>query len=584
MRITIQTGNEAGRGYTVDHEMTAGRAVDNDIVLTDADISAYHARFRPNGSGIEVSDSGSRNGTFVNGTRITAATPLRPGDELRLASRVMIGAEESGTVVSGGGWAANSLVVRTGREAGGAVILGEGQLVSLGREAGNTLVLSDPRVSSRHALVTRNGDNIRIEDLGSANGTLVNGAQIGGSATARDGAEIQVGETIMVFYKDAHSAAYEPQPTVVGSITPMATSGVIAAVEARTKKRSRAPLVAAGVVVLLAVAAGAAFTLLSGGDDNKDLTVTELVEKARPSVVHILNLQDDGSGGQGSGSVVDAEDGLIITNNHVATGGTLHVLNENIRGDLGAAAILIAAAPCDDLALVQVTEKSKRKSLVSVVFGDAKGLKQGQQVVALGFPASAESGAGDRLDSLSATSGIISKNDTVYDNPGDVPKLAKAIQHQAAVNPGNSGGPLFDLTGKQIGVNTAIFFIAGRGRAEGENYAVSVERIDELLPKMKRGYSPKWIGTAFGLAVNTQTQEPAGLIIEGITPGSPAVTAGLKVDDIIIEVDGKKVTNLHTYCEAMPEKEGEQVSLTVQTGRTLRKVDVTAGNPKSKVR
>ena len=65
MRITIQTGNEAGRGYTVDHEMTAGRAADNDIVLTDSDISSYHARFRPNGSGIKVSDSGSRNGTFV---------------------------------------------------------------------------------------------------------------------------------------------------------------------------------------------------------------------------------------------------------------------------------------------------------------------------------------------------------------------------------------------------------------------------------------------------------------------------------------------------------------------------------------
>jgi S1-C subfamily serine protease len=266
----------------------------------------------------------------------------------------------------------------------------------------------------------------------------------------------------------------------------------------------------------------------------------------------------------------------------VATGGNLSVLNENIRKPVPAT--LIAALPCDDLALIQVNEKSKRSSLVSVVFGDAKGLKQGQQVVALGFPASAESGSGTQLDTLSATSGIISKNNTTYDNPGDVPKLVKAIQHQAAVNPGNSGGPLFDLSGKQIGVNTAIFFIQGRGRAEGENYAVSVERIDELLPKMKKGYSAKWIGTSLSQAVNTRTGEAVGLIVEGITPGSPAETADLRVDDVIVEINGKAVTDLHTYCAAMPEKEGETVELTMLEGTKLFKVNVTVGNPKSKAR
>ena len=87
---------------------------------------------------------------------------------------------------------------------------------------------------------------------------------------------------------------------------------------------------------------------------------------------------------------------------------------------------------------------------------------------------------------LSATNGIISQTATKYDVPGsDVAPLTDAIQHNAAVNHGNSGGPLFDLEGKQVGINTAIYFANGQ-RLEGENYAISVRRIAGAASRASR--------------------------------------------------------------------------------------------------
>ncbi len=581
MRIVVRAGNEAGQDFSIEREVTAGRAADNDIVLSDADVSSYHAHLAPKDGGIEVTDSNSRNGTFVNGERLTGARILHPGDELRFGNRVTLVAESSATAAGPGiGSAANSLVVRTGKDAGAAVVLLEGVAATIGREPGNTLVLNDTRVSSRHARVTRNGHSIRVEDLGSANGTLVNGVQITAPAPAGDGAEIQIGESVIVFYTDARAAQFTPQPTIVGSVAPSVTAAIATEAEKRNARNSRKTMLIGGLVGVVAIGAfGAVLAATMGGDDSDELAVPEIIEMARPSVMEILTKPDpDGNAFyQGTGSVIDAKEGLIITNNHVATGGTLSVTNENIRRPVDA--VLIGAAPCDDLAVIQIIDEDDRKTLKSVEFGDPESLKQGQMVVALGFPTSAESGSGERLDSLSATSGIISKNDTLYDNPGDVPKLVKAIQHQASVNPGNSGGPLFDLMGKQVGVNTAIFFSSRGDRVEGANYAVSVERVDELLPKLREGESPKWIGTSIVPVSDRTTGQPIGLRIEGITPDSPAEDAEMQVGDIIVAIDGEEVYDMHTYCDAMPSREGEEVTLVLLLpDDSFIEVDVTVGH------
>ncbi len=558
MRIIIRSGNETGREFDITHEMTAGRAVENEIVLSNADVSSYHARFVLTPGGVELTDSGSRNGTFVNGERLSGVVLLKAGDEIRFGNTVTASAMGETTSAGASPSAANTLVVRTGRDSGRSIPVPATGVITIGRDPSCDFVLSDPRVSSKHARITRTDSGLQVTDLGSANGTLVNGHQVAGTTSAGDGAEIQLGETVLIYYREARAGGFISQPTVVGSITP----ATAAAIEGRSKNRMRMAIIGGGAAAAVIGVAAIGGVLLTRGGGNGDLTVEELVELRRSAVVHILALDEFGNGGQGSGSVFDAEDGLIVTNNHVATGGSLYVLNENIKKPVDAK--LIGAAPCEDLAVIQISRRGDRDSLTEVVFGTMADLRQGQTVVAMGFPASAESGTGERLDTLSTTSGIISKSDTVYDNRGDVPLLREAIQHQAAVNPGNSGGPLFDLKGRQIGVNTAIFFIDGRGRAEGENYAIGADRLQDVIEDLRDGKSPKWIGTSFGVVTNN-AGEAAGLIIQGVTPGSPAEQADLRVDDIIIAIDGKEVYDLHSYCEAMPSREGESVTVTIIT-------------------
>lgn len=488
------------------------------------------------------------------------------------------------------------LIVRTGADAGHSVPVAEGAPVLIGRDPSSGLVLADPRVSSRHAEVRRTAEGIEVTDLGSANGTLVNGQRIDAPALAAEGAEIQAGETVIMFTTDANALYLGPSPTVIGgglrgsaafdsaaveAAAHEAVEEAVREVSAQQRKRSRGLVLAVVVVAVIAIGGAAAAVIValrgSGDATTAGPDIPRIVEASAPATVLILNLfEGTTSGAQGSGSVIDAKEGLILTNNHVATGGRLQVLNNVISKPV--AAELVGAAPCEDLALIRITDKAKRDGLKQVSFGDAASLKQGQVVIALGYPGSAESGAGNRLDTLSATSGIISKTDTRYDVPGSgVPPLLRAIQHQAAVNPGNSGGPLFDAQGKQVGVNTAIF-ISERGRAEGENYAISVARIDKVLPQLKRGESPKWIGASFEQLAD-KNERFAGLIIESITPDSPAARAGLKpgvvgaggaIDWVqaVVGVNGKAIETLHDYCERMPD--GGDVTLSILDRKTSK--------------
>ncbi|OAI39261.1 hypothetical protein AYO38_08005 [bacterium SCGC AG-212-C10] len=581
MRIVIRSGEDSGHQFPVDREMTVGRAPDNAIVLVDADVSGHHAAVRPAPGGIEVVDTGSSNGTFVNGVRISAATLVRPGDDL-LFAKTLAGVQGDETMVGEAPGAPNTLVVRAGANAGRSVQLHEGQDVYIGRDAGLGLTLSDSRVSGRHARVRLSGGTLTVEDLKSANGTLVNGKPLTGAMTANDGAEIQVGETVLVYYRDgARGGGYMPIPTIIGGVAPTTTTTIINNTTGGRSKKTTVALLGIGVIAIGAAAAAVAALLLSGGSGRKDEDIPTLVAMAKPETLQIVNLYNNGDAIGGSGSVIDAEDGLVLTNNHVATGGELLVLNELI-GKKAVPAEMVAAAPCDDLAVIKITKSSDRKKLEQVEFGDADDLKQGQLVVALGYPNSAESGAGDRLDSLSATSGIISKVATTYNVPGsDVPELTNAIQHQAAVNHGNSGGPLFDTKGRQVGVNTAIFITDTGERYEGENYAVSVARVQELLPKLKKGQSIKWVGATLDqLTVNGGAF--AGLAIGSITPGSPADEAGLKHSEdswrqAIVGIDGEDIGTLHDYCEKMPESGKVTLSIFDRESSDVSEVELDLG-------
>ena len=117
--------------------------------------------------------------------------------------------------------------------------------------------------------------------------------------------------------------------------------------------------------------------------------------------------------------------------------------------------------------------------------------------------------------------------------------LVSTIQHTAAINHGNSGGPLLDDQARLIGVNTAEYAINGE-RAEGENYAITQKHISEVLPNLEAGKSSYWIGVSISPWV-AYDNTWGGLQVDGVTKGSPADQAGIKVGNVITGINGQSV-------------------------------------------
>jgi S1-C subfamily serine protease/pSer/pThr/pTyr-binding forkhead associated (FHA) protein len=633
-------GPEGPREITVDREMSVGRAPENDIVLDDSQVSRRHAILRPEGGRIEVRDLESYNGTLLNGERMTVPVVISPGDVITFGETTATAVEdesaaaiEPATVISaalppsfdpppayepsppvfepppppsfqpastfgqqddgaptlvgpGEPWAPPPpariprLVVRTGKDEGKELALLEGSEVVIGRDPSASFVLSDGRVSTRHARVYLSAGQLVVEDLGSANGTYVNGAQVRNAVTAAEESEIQVGESILVFTRQPQSYfAGAPSPTLVGARidAPVDVQAAVErAVQASEKRRRRGMITFAAVGALFVIAAAVVVPLVVLGGDDGPPSEEDVSERVSPAVVRVDSYDEEGqpvSGG--SGSIIDLGRGMILTNNHVGSVGHLEVVNSVNNESIEA--VLHAAAPCDDLAVLVAEDLSDSASgLRQVTFGEFSTIRQGERVIALGYPGAAE----QFLDrALSHTSGVVSKVSTVFDVPGSsVPLLADVIQTDAAINPGNSGGPLFDLDGRQLGVNTARF--TGPQGAQNENFAVSVRRILQLLGELKAGRSPKWIGATF--AEGFLDGRPV-LAFSGITPGGPADQVGIRGEGFdgpefaIIGIDGQEIETFQDYCEIMPDSGTIVAAILVVSTGEVAEVEMEVG-------
>ena len=261
-------------------------------------------------------------------------------------------------------------------------------------------------------------------------------------------------------------------------------------------------------------------------------TVAGVADRVGPSVVR-LDIRRGAEGrrsGSGSGVIV-SPDGLILTNSHVVQGGkraevtTLdgRTLNARVLGD----------DPHTDLALIRIDENT---TLPHAVLGDSKNLRPGQIAVAIGNPLGFDA---------TVTAGVISALGRSLTSSGGR-LIDDVIQTDAALNPGNSGGPLASSLGEVIGVNTAI--IMG---AQGICFAVASNTAKFVLGeivrhgRVRRAYlglgagtitAPRRIALRLGLAQQT------GAVITSIEPSSPASEAGLLTGDIILEVDNVLVT------------------------------------------
>lgn len=211
-------------------------------------------------------------------------------------------------------------------------------------------------------------------------------------------------------------------------------------------------------------------------------------------------------------------------------------------------------------------ELADREGLEALELGSQGDLEQGESVVALGYPAGASLGA-----ELSSTAGIVSIVRSSLRLPlADSPQFPNLVQTDAALNSGNSGGPLVDELGQLVGVNTAVLAEQGGAPSQGQGYAIGVDRVKEVLPQLRRGRSRGWFGA--GLSVLPASQQrsvnlPTGIATINAVPATAAARARVGTG-LVTAVNGIKLeSNLPSYCDAVSNvPSGSQARLSACCG------------------
>ena len=266
----------------------------------------------------------------------------------------------------------------------------------------------------------------------------------------------------------------------------------------------------------------------------------------------------------GSGFIIK-EDGVVITNNHVIANAEDILIRV---GDKEYKAEVIGADPYMDLAVLKMKTKDKFKP---VSFGDSTKARVGDWVVAIGNPF----GLGGTV-----TSGIISARNRQI----GLTRYEDFIQTDASINQGNSGGPLFNLKGEVIGVNTAII-APGQSGSIGIGFAIPANAasnvIDQLIKfgETKRG----WLGVRIQevskeIADVERLKKPEGALVASVGQNSPADKAGIKAGDIILEFDGKKINTMKKLPNVVASTEvGKSVELKIWRNKKLISKRLTLG-------
>ena len=268
----------------------------------------------------------------------------------------------------------------------------------------------------------------------------------------------------------------------------------------------------------------------------------------------------------GSGFII-SNDGYIFTNNHVVEKADKIIVKVSDGNKYEAK--VIGTDANTDIALIKIKPQT---SLPVADIGDSEKVKVGEWVIAIGNPFGLEA---------TVTAGIVSAKGRVigagpYDN---------FIQTDASINPGNSGGPLYNMEGKVIGINTAIV-----QQAQGIGFAIPINMAKTILNdlKTKGKVTRGWLGVSVqdisdDLAANLNHKNKNGALISDVFNGDPADKAGIKVGDIITEIDGKPIKDSHDLLMAIALFQvGQKINVkAVRDGREMN-FRVTVGERKDK--
>jgi serine protease Do len=263
----------------------------------------------------------------------------------------------------------------------------------------------------------------------------------------------------------------------------------------------------------------------------------------------------------GSGVII-SKDGYIVTNNHVVE--NADSINVRLTNFEEYDAKIIGRDPKTDLALLKIAPKN---GLPAIAFGDSDKLRVGDWVMAIGNPFGFEQ---------TVTAGIVSgKGRSLGSGPYE-----NFIQTDASINPGNSGGPLYNLMGEMVGINTAIYSRSGGNIGIG--FAIPANMAKNVINQLKehgtvvRG----WLGVMIQpvtpeLAAQFKLERPIGALVGEVSPGSPAEKAGIKAGDVIVEFNGKEISQMSMLPNLVAETPvGGKADITLYRKGILKKIPV----------
>ena len=300
-------------------------------------------------------------------------------------------------------------------------------------------------------------------------------------------------------------------------------------------------------------------------EDDKALSLQQIYEKVGPSVASISCVMHSGSS-TGTG-IVMSRDGYVITNYHVIENAQrIDVLLEN---DASYTAELVGGDETTDIAVLKVAAAD----LIPAEFGDSDALRVGDAVVAIGDPLGTELRG-------TMTDGIVSAINRDLNLSG---RQMTLIQTNAALNSGNSGGPLINCYGQVIGINTMKMssYSATSATVEGLGFAIPITAakpvIDELISQGYVSGRPAIgiRGQSLDLRAQLFYHLPSGVIITEILADSDAAQKGLDTDDVIVAFDGTPISSLEDLVRAKSDSTaGETVNLTIYRRGSYYQVDV----------
>jgi S1-C subfamily serine protease len=334
----------------------------------------------------------------------------------------------------------------------------------------------------------------------------------------------------------------------------------------------------------------------SGGGDGSGLTPRDIYKRAAPGVVYIRAQvveqtqspfdfgfpREQRGEATGSGFVID-RDGTILTNAHVVSGATKVTVQFADRHVVDAT--ILGRDESTDLAVLKVSAKPSELEPLSL--GSSRAVQVGDPTIAIGNPFGLE---------RTLTTGVVSATKRTIQAPNGF-EIDGVIQTDAAINPGNSGGPLLDAAGRVIGINSQIETGGSGNGSVGIGFAIPIDTAKRLLPELeKHGRINRGFLGVDSITVDKSLRDlnlpvDRGVLVQTVTPGSPAAKAGIRGGDIVAQlngnevrlggdivtaVDGKKVRTSDDLANAIArKKQGDKVKIDLIRGGRKLTVEAT---------